>query len=389
MYGFYDRSCYIRMDKINLVIIGGIRTHYIKIYTFQEMLKIISPELVSKFNYIYIDAGQHYDKSLHDNFIEDLGIKFDYTLRHEGKRSEDLWGSMLTKLCLLYDELACKKSIDYVVVFGDVITTVIASFGAMLKKVKIVHVESGVRVKHGINIEENCRIATDHIAKLRFTSNINDLSNLCSEGLNEDSYFSGDIIYDYLKNCVSLKKKQEIEYEYNEKKFLFQLKEEYVLVSIHHSENQSVNFIKNIFEVFQEIGINVLFIVHPTIKRLIKNNNLSAFNIYLADYISYSNNLYAISEAKYILTDSGGIQREAYYLNKRCIVRSFQTVWEEIVRLGSNLTIGMSPQELYRGIDWATRNRDCQYIYNESFGKGEAVYTILKNIYEDKKNEVV
>lgn len=371
------------MDKkINLVLVGGIRTHYVKLYVFQQMLEKIDSDLVSQFNFIYVDAGQHYDNVLRDNFINDLNIKFDYRILHESTCREELWGNMLKQLCYLYDEIDKYNGIDYVMVFGDVITTIIASVAAMLKNYKIVHVESGVRVDRGLNIEENCRRATDHLAKIRFTSSINDLHNLHSEGLSKNSFFSGDIIYDYLKDISFSNSKKRIEYEYNKKKYDFILDQEYVLISLHHMENQNTALIKNIFYAFGSMNTKVLFIVHPSVKKIIISNDINAENIISVDYINYENNLYLIKNAKYVLTDSGGIQREAYYLNKRCIVRSYQTVWEEIVKLGNNLVVGSTLEEIYKGIDWAVSNENNKCVYINSFGNGDAVYNILKIINE-------
>lgn len=177
------------MEKIHLVFVTGIRTHYIKLYALQQELRTLNSGLLSNFSFTFIDAKQHYDSALHDDFINELNLEIDYTLEHERTDGEYLWGSMLQKLCSLYDQINDSCPIDYVVVFGDVITTVIASVAAMLKKYKLIHIEAGTRVKFGNSVEESCRKTVDHLSTMRFVSNYNDLSSLKSEGLSGKSFF--------------------------------------------------------------------------------------------------------------------------------------------------------------------------------------------------------
>lgn len=371
------------MDKrINLVIIGGIRTHYIKIYAFQKMITIIDKKIVSKFNFIYIDAGQHYDDVLCDDFITEQNIQFHYRIHHPQREKEYLWGSMLKELGLLYDRINSDMKIDYVIVFGDVITTAIASLVAMFKHYKIVHIESGVRIKHSDTTEEKCRKIADYLAEIRFTSNVSDLKCLDSEGLGHNSFFSGDVIYDYIKNIGINSWQKVITYKFNSQKYEFNLNQEYVLISIHHTENQNINILKNIFFIFAKTSYKAIFIVHPIIKRMIEENKIRTDNVILADHIDYESNLNIIQNAKYILTDSGGIQREAFYLNKRCLVCSSLTVWESIINSGSSRIVKGTLDDISKGIMWAENSEKIDYKYNDLFGDGNAVYTILKSIWE-------
>lgn len=368
--------------KINLVIVGGIRTHYIKINAFQTMIMMLDEKIVSKFNFIYVDAGQHYDDALRKDFIDELDIKFDYKIHHEKKNNEYLWGSMLQKLGTVFEQIDHDHTIDYIIVFGDVITTALASLVAIFKHYKIVHIESGIRIKDSNSVEEKCRIIVDHMAAIRFTSNVNDLESLVAEGLGKDSFFSGDIIYDYIKNISISSYQKSIVYKYDSKNYKFDLDQEFILISIHHAENQNVSMLRNVFSAFSDVPYKVIFIVHPAIKQIISKNHISSPNIDLADHIDYRSNLLVIKNAKYIVTDSGGIQREAFYLNKRCVVCSSITVWQAIVDTGNSIIVKNNIHDFYRGITWAEANekRDC--VYDNTFGNGNAVYTILKTIRE-------
>lgn len=373
--------------KINLVIVGGIRTHYIKIHAFQQMLAVLDKNLVSNFNYIYIDAGQHYDDILSNDFIRELDIQFQYRINYKDKKEGYLWGRMLQELSELYDEINFNWPIGYILVFGDVITTAIASLAAIFKHYKIVHIESGVRVKHSNTVEEKCRIMVDHLSTIRFTSNIGDLEHLVAEGIGKNSFFSGDIIYDYIKNIGIISHRRRIIYKVEAQDLEFDLEQNYVLISIHHAENQNVDILRNVFEIFSKTTYKAFFILHPVIRRLIEENQLKADNIVLADHIDYKSNLLVIQNAKYILTDSGGIQREAFYLNKRCIVCSTLTVWETILGTGNNMVVENSVQDILKGIEWAENNESIDCKYNYMFGDGNAVHNILRLIREVDKNE--
>lgn len=171
-------------------------------------------------------------------------------------------------------------------------------------------------------------------------------------------------------------------YKFNSQTFRFDLNQEYVLISIHHSENQNFNILNNVFTIFAKTSYKALFIVHPTIKRIIEKNGLKSQNVVLADHIDYRSNLLAIQNAKYILTDSGGIQREAFYLNKRCIVCSSLTVWESIINTGSSIKVKSSLHDILQGILWAENSEKVDCKYDDMFGDGNAVYTILKSIWE-------
>lgn len=373
------------MKKITLVIIGGIRTHYIKINAIQKVISNLSSDLVNKFDITYIDAAQHYDVAL-TGFVDELNIHFDYRLYHESKDSFQRLSSMFEKLGSILDKISTVKNIDYVITMGDVSTTAIASLVAITKQIKLIHIESGARIGRGNGSEEYFRTAADHLSSICFASTQMDFENLLSEGFKNRACFSGDVIYDYIRLKIKdIDSKYFSYYISNEQNQFSCENPDYILASLHHAENLEGNTLQNLFSAIEQLGIRSIFIAHPRILKIIKNYDINTFSTIIVDRIPYLDNLCAIKNCRYIITDSGGIQREAYYFNKRCVVRSDLTVWRPIIEIGSNITVGKEKQELIDAMQWAEKNQNVTFLYNNCFGDGKAVKTILERILKEEK----
>lgn len=377
--------------KINIVVIGGIRTHYIKINAIQKTFMNLSETIKNRFNITYINTAQHYDKAL-VSFIDELSLRFDYTLTHNSKDSFEILSSMFSNLGKILDIIMNKHTIDYVMVMGDVSTTAVASLVTITKKVKLIHIEAGVRIGRGVGNEEYFRIAADHYSDLCFASTRLDFENLCKEGLQDRSFFSGDIILDYLSNLEVIVEEDFNYFNKNGKLCSYKSKNsDFILTSLHHEENISKEVVQNLFEACFKSGYNSIFIAHPRILKLIRDNNINTYKTIISSGIPYLENLKAIKKCCFVITDSGGIQRESYYLDKRCIVRSSLCVWQPIIDSGSNITIGKTLNEILDGIKWAEENLTKEFRYNQCFGNGSAVKKIFEYLLyrSPENNEIV
>jgi len=368
--------------KIRVVVVGGIRTHYIKINAIQKEYAKLPLELQNQFEVIYVNVGQHYDYALTCH-IEALGVHFDYTLQHESKASYDILSSIFKQFGNLLDDISQSGKIDYVVVMGDVATTAVSAMVAIVKAIKVVHIEGGVRVKRGNGNEEFYRTIADHCSTLCFASTHEDYTNLIKEAFSTRAYFSGDIMYDFVKDYFKNKSFTEFNYIIGNKLKSYKItNNSYILSSLHHVENIEVDLLQNLFNAFFQSQFDSIFIAHPRIKKLIADNRIDTQKTLVVDAIPYQENLKAIKSSVFCFTDSGGIQREAYYFNKRCIVCSDLTVWDSIIKTGSNITIGKTMEEVNRGLRWAEENANANYEYDGCFGDGQAVKTIFGKILE-------
>ena len=376
------------MKKKRIVIIGGIRTHYIKINAIQKMFQTFSDGFKENFDLIYINTGQHYDKSL-TNFIEELNLFFHYNIEHKERNSSAIISNMFKEVLYLLDIINKDNPIDYVLVMGDVITTILSSLAATLKNIKIIHIEAGARIKIGLGNEEKYRVMTDHLSNICFASTMHDYNNLLLDPFVKNSYFSGDIIYDFVKKYSFDNIINHFSYYKNDVKNYFWFdKREYILSSIHHAENINYNILQNIFHALNLFKKCCVFIMHPRIKKFIFENKINTYDVILVDYIPYLENLVAIKNCLFVLTDSGGIQREAFYLNKRCLVRSETVVWYPIVEIGSSRTIGTSVADIQEGLLWALNHSNDSFNNSNLFGDGNAVYKIFETIKGVESDEI-
>ena len=368
--------------KISLLVVSGIRSQHIKIAAMQQMLKDIEKSKVDGFSFTFVDVGQHYSPTLSDNFIDELNIHFDHRFKHAETDSNYIFGSILFNLCKLIDDYDSSFPIDYVVVYGDVATTAIASIAAIIKRKKLIHIEAGERHNALIGLEESCRYIADQAADILFATTKRDYLSLLHDASVNSKHicFSGDVVYDYIKrktlvNCSSF------QYIFDNRTYEFDFSEHnYSLVSLHHLENLSEQVLSACFETIKTLNTKVVFIAHPRVRILLELYNINTKDIILVDQIPYLQILIAIKNAKYIITDSGGIQKEAYYLNKRCVVRSDEIVWESLISIGANIKIGKSKSEFLRGIQWLKENSDLSFEYEGEFGDGNAMETILDEL---------
>ena len=378
--------------KINLVFVGGIRPHYIKLFAFQSIFKRLPDTLKEKFDIIYINAAQHYDYSLSAMFTEDLNIHFDYTLVHSKSDTNSIYGSILERLCALFDELMEINQIDYVVVIGDVVTTAIASLCAKIKHLKLIHLEAGSWSRNNANIqgiEVYLRSVANILADYCFTSTKEDLTGLSSECQFARSYFTGDLIYDFIKrNKDNICQRNTFSYYLNGSLNSFNCNDKFVLLSIHHSENLSARSLNNFFKSVKSVRHKKLFIAHPKVLSLLDEYNINIdSDTIIVEGIPFLDNLTAICNSEYVVTDSSGIQREAFYFNKRCLVCSELLVWQTIIDLGSNLKVGCTTAEISDGLIWAEEHKNDIIQNSHLFGEGNSVELILNTIsnhYEER-----
>ncbi len=370
---------------IRIAIVGGIRTHYIKIKAIQYSYEKLPQELKNCFDLIYINVSQHYDKVL-TGFIEELGVHFDYTLQHDSKDSYQILSSIFAQLGVLIQKLNDDNPLDYIMVMGDVATTAVSSLVSVIKRVSLIHIEAGVRILRGIAGEEYYRTASDAMSEICFASTPDDYNNLKNEGYGARAVFSGDIIYDFVKDYVNSKSTKSFNYYRDNQLCEYKADKAFVLSSLHHAENLNPKIMQNLFDALNELPYESIFIAHPRVKRILKDNSINLRRTLLVDGIPYLDNLKAISLSEYCITDSGGIQREAFYFNKRCVVRSDYTIWMPIVNIGSNIVSGNKLSDIKQSLKWADKNKSKVFDDESLFGKGSAVETIFKSIYE-KKNE--
>jgi len=321
---------------------------------------------------ILVHTGQHYDNNMSDIFFEELGIpRPDYNLSIGSSNHGHQTGSMLIAL----EEIYLKEKPDMVLVYGDTNSTLAGSLCASKLLIPVAHVEAGLRSFNKTMPEEQNRILTDHISDLLFTPTLTAVNNLKNENITKGVHNVGDVMYDAINLFKGRAKEvsniiEKLDLEPNS----------YILSTIHRAENtNSIERLTSIINALSESSEKILLPLHPRTKKFITEYGLKiGNNIQVIDPVGYLETILLEENSKKIVTDSGGIQKEAYFFNKPCITMRDETEWVETVDNGWNVIVGSN----YNKILDAIENFNPVGTPALAFGNGDASSNIIK-IIED------
>ena len=356
---------------MTIASIVGARPQFIK-------LAPLSKKIRTRFTEIIIHTGQHYDVAMSDAIFQDLQIaEPDYNLSIGSGNHGEQTGKMLMEL----EKVFLERNPSLVIVFGDTNSTVAGSLAAAKLHIPVVHIEAGLRSFNREMPEEINRVATDHISDYLFAPTQLAAYNLKKEGLLEKTEITGDIMKDTLEASlpVALEKSNIMDE-------LRLQRERYFLLTLHRPYNvDDPENLRKIVQNMHSLGKTVVFPAHPRTRKIMENNDIQVGeNIILTSPFGYFDFLTLQKHAEKILTDSGGIQKEAYFMKKPCITFRTETEWIETVREGWNILIDPTLENAYQKIlefDPKTQQTDV-------FGKDvtdkmmEAIETIMTGIDE-------
>lgn len=310
----------------------GARPQFIKLAPLSSALTGLHEEFI-------VHTGQHYDYSMSEKIFQDLEIrKPDIHLEVGSGTQAEQTGNMMVGL----EKVMAEKKPDLVIVFGDTNSTLAGAIAAAKLNIPIIHIEAGLRSYNKNMPEEINRIATDHISKYLFAPTQTAIDILKTEGLQRAAYLTGDIMVDTIKNNmeIALKKSSAIQ-------DLKLLNTEYNLLTLHRNYNvDNATVLENILSQLGELGERIIFPVHPRTKKMIPASFCFPENIVAIEPQGYLDFITLENFAKRIITDSGGIQKEAYILGKPCITLRTETEWVETVEEKWNLLINPSDTDI-------------------------------------------
>jgi len=327
-------------------------------------------ELRKKHEEILIHTGQHYDYGMSKIFFDELSIpEPNYNLEVGSGTHGYQTGEMLKKL----EDVLIRENPDIVLVYGDTNSTLAGALASAKLHIKLGHIEAGLRSYDKNMPEEINRVLTDHISDLLFCPTKVSVENLKKEGIKKGIYLTGDVMYDSLiYNIKIAEKKSEIleKLELNKK--------DYLLLTIHRAEN--TDDIKNLVKILNslsKIEEKVIFPVHPRTKNIIEKYKIEiSDNIVLIEPLSYLDFIKLEKYAKKILTDSGGMQKEAYILKVPCITLRDRTEWIETIEDGWNILVDRDENKI---ID-AVKNFNPKEKQRNVYGDGKASEEIAEII---------
>ena len=320
---------------IKILNVVGARPNFMKIAPIQrEMAKN------SNIQPILLHTGQHYDERMSRLFFDDLKLPKPDIYLNIGSESHAV---QTAKIMIEFEKVVMQENPDLVIVVGDVNSTMACSIVASKFNIKIAHVEAGLRSFDRTMPEEINRLVTDAISDMLFVTEQSGLDNLKNEGIDDAKvHFVGHVMIDSLIHFTEEAKKSEIKTTLNVDD------NKYALVTLHRPSNvdNNENFIKllNAFEVIEK-EIKILFPIHPRSKKMISEFGLqkqieNMKNLVLMEPLGYLDFMNLLHSAKFVLTDSGGIQEETTYLGVPCLTMRENTERPVTVELGTNTIVG-------------------------------------------------
>jgi UDP-N-acetylglucosamine 2-epimerase (non-hydrolysing) len=356
---------------MKIVSIVGARPQFIKCAP-------VSHELRKAHDEILVHTGQHYDPEMSDIFFEDLQIPIpDY---HLGVGSGP-HGAQTSAILERVESVLKKEMPDLVLVYGDTNSTLAGALAAAKLHVPVAHVEAGLRSFDRTMPEEINRVVTDHISDILLCPTQTAVDNLAKEGIKRGVHMVGDVMVDALRyNAdISEKKSQII-------KNLGLKRRNYFVATVHRPGNtDNKKNLTAIIDAFRESGKTVVFPVHPRTKKYLCEYGLwdsVSDNIRCIDPLGYLDMIHLMKHATKILTDSGGIQKEAYVLGVPCITMRENTEWVETLMGGWNVLVGADKGKILDAIVADVRTD----TDNAVFGKGDAAEKIVRIISRYSKD---
>lgn len=351
---------------MKLLTIIGARPQFVK-------AAAVSREIArhSEINEIIVHTGQHFDANMSEIFFDQMQIpKPDYNLEINSLSHGAMTGRMIEKI----ETVLLKEKPDWVLVYGDTNSTIAGSLAAKKLHIKVAHVEAGLRSFNRKMPEEINRILTDKISDLLLCPTDTAIKNLQQEGIGSNSLNKvvkcGDVMQDAAIFYSSLAQKPQMK-----------MPDKFILSTIHRAENtDDPQRLRSIFKALNYISqeITVILPLHPRTKKIINNSQLTTHNskLIMIDPVGYLQMVWFLQNCEMVMTDSGGLQKEAFFFKKPCVTLRDETEWIELVEFGYNFVVGSDYQKIISGFNYMKYKR---LSYNRNlYGNGQASQNIIR-----------
>ena len=314
---------------MKVVSVVGARPNFVK-------LAPLSPQIRRHCRELIIHTGQHYDYLMDRIFFDELGIPApDYHLGVGSGPHGAQTGAMLGKI----EEILCAEDPDTVIVFGDTNSTLAGALASVKLHIPVAHVEAGLRSFDRQMPEEVNRVLVDHSASLLFCPTPTAVENLAHEGIRAGVFYTGDVMEDILGQCLRIAEGQSRIHAH-----LGIVPGEYCLATVHRAENTDNDTrLRSIIAAFGDLGETLVFPCHPRTAKRLESLGLNCTlpeTVHIIPPVGYLDMLMLERHARVILTDSGGVQKEAFLLGVPCVTLRDTTEWVETVRDGWNVLAG-------------------------------------------------
>lgn len=354
---------------MKIVTVIGARPQFIKASMISRILKGCVEEII-------VHTGQHYDDEMSAIFFKQLDLP---TPKYHLGIGSDTHGKQTGRMIEAIETVLNVEQPQLLLVYGDTNSTLAASLAASKLGIPIAHVESGLRSFNKKMPEEINRVVTDHLSTLLFCPTEVAVRNLQREGIQQQVHLVGDVMYD------SVLQYKELAMQHSDILEKLQLSpSSYYLSTIHRAENtDNPALLSHLLDSLRQLDHKVVFPLHPRTEKLIRQwhleEYLSASNLIIVKPLSYLDMLNLEYNAKLILTDSGGVQKEAYMLQVPCITLRNETEWVETVEAGWNQIAGIDGTRIIKLISELQIPTDSPPIFGDGNSSGK-ICKILTSI---------
>lgn len=351
---------------LKVVTIVGARPQFIKAAPICRALRQAG---IQEF---FVHTGQHYDDAMSSVFFRDLELPEPDINLNIGSDSH---GKQTGRMLIGIEEVLQKENPDWVVVYGDTNSTLAGALASVKLHIPVAHVEAGLRSFNKAMPEEHNRVVADHVSTLLFCPTQTAVKNLEKEGIVEGVHLVGDVMYDSLLHNLKLAEERSHIIEQ------LQLQpKRYALATVHRAENtDNSERLRSIFAAFAQIadsGLPVIIPLHPrTRKQLAALDEIDVGKLRLIEPVSYLDMLRLEKYAHVILTDSGGVQKEAYWVETPCVTLRDETEWVELVEYGYNQLASTQREKIFEAHQRAIQQKS--YDILNLYGNGNTADNIV------------
>ena len=359
---------------IKILTIVGARPQFVKA---SAISRAIRENYSKKINEVIVHTGQHYDDNMSTLFFNDLDIPIPkYNLGISGGNHGFMTGNMIIEI----EKVLLSEKPNLVLLYGDTNSTLAGAISASKLNIKIAHVEAGLRSFNMEMPEELNRILTDRVSSFLFCPTKSSVLNLKNEGIEKGVFNVGDVMLDVATHVKNLSRNQS-----NFKNNIGLLNSNYILVTCHRAENTNnteklIQILKSLDQLSKDFKI--VFPIHPRTSKIIDNKNLNHLlkNLIIIEPLSYTEMIDFLSNAILIITDSGGLQKEAFFCETPCLTIREETEWTETVEIGANVLVKAESKHILNGVNKVLKTKNNIVFKHNPYGDGSSASLILEKI---------
>ena len=374
---------------MRIVSIVGARPQFVKLAPVSRAMSEFSSSGGRAIDDVIVHTGQHYDTKMSDVFFEELHIPQPAIHLGVGSGSH---GAQTGKMLAAIETALLETQPDMLVIYGDTNSTVAGALAAAKLHIPVAHIEAGLRSFNREMPEEINRIVSDHVADLLLAPTETAMLNLRAENLADRSFNTGDVMLDAVQYNAELAR--------NRSRILDELgvlPGEYAIATVHRPVNTSPESLPLILDLLAEVAerfMPVLFPAHPRVKAAIESLDsawVAPESLKLIDPVGYLDILQLLQNARFALTDSGGLQKEALFVGTHCVTLREETEWPETIEAGGNILTGSDKEKALKAVA-GYMSTTAGLMEGASaaspFGDGQAAEKIVQKLVEFHESRV-